>query len=498
MADTLLFIQNPESENEKLPLHLESLHYNLQRTEDVATAISLIDDRGLKPSAIVVDIPEITEQQVEMLESIEESLGIHEWVFLTYDLTEALSDRLEEMAYRNIKQPCTNKRVEVAVKKAIRSTTVRRRLHEHSNKALKKRSFGSIIGKSDAIKQHRVMLEQLSKVPLSTLMIKGETGTGKGHAAGILHGNGLRQEYSFVEMNCAAMPQELVESQLFGHEAGAFTGAKGRHRGLLEQADKGTLFLDEIGEMPLDVQAKLLKAIEEQRFRRVGGEHEINVDVQFFAASNRDLQQMAAAGEFREDLYHRLNVFEITVPPLRDYKSDLVELVPVLMAEYNAQSGNKVSIITDKAWREMIEYEWPGNVRELRNALERSVLLAQNNTLNTSWLNLNNSLLESGLDTSSTALESEALLEIHPEAESVSPKLAGADELSARSPLTVGPEHISFVINGEMSLEHMDRQIIQRALELTEHNISKAAELLGATRETLRYRIQKYELGPTG
>lgn len=498
MTYTLLFIQNPESENEKLPKHLESLHYNLRRTEDVTTAISLIDDRGLRPSAIVVDIPEITEKQVEMLESIEESLGIHEWVFLTYDLDENLADRLEEMAYRSIKQPCTNKRVEVTVKKAIRSTIVRRRLQQHSNTSLKKRSFSSIVGNSEVVTRHRQMLEQLSQVPLSTLMIKGETGTGKGHAAGILHSNGLRQDYSFVEMNCAAMPQELVESQLFGHESGSFTGAKGRHRGLLEQADNGTLFLDEIGEMPLEVQAKLLKAIEEQSFRRVGGEHEINVDVQIFAASNRDLQQMAADGEFREDLYHRLNVFEITVPSLREYKSDLVELVPVLMAEYNAQAGKKVSIITDKAWREMIEYEWPGNVRELRNALERSIMLAQNNTLNTSWLNLNNSLLEENLETTTSELEDEAMVEIHPEAEFMDSNNAQVADIDKARNSALSPEHISFVLDGETSLETMDRQIIQRALELTDQNISKAAELLGATRETLRYRIQKYELDSTG
>lgn len=497
MTNTLLFIQNPSSENKKLPMHLESLHYNLRRTNDVASAISLIDDSGLKPSAIVVDIPDISEQQVAMLESIEESLGIHEWVFLTYDLREDLADRLEEMAYRSIQQPCTNKRVETAIKKAIRSTIVRRRLHQYSESSLKKRSFDSIVGNSEAIQQHRQMLEQLSKVPLSTLMIKGETGTGKGHAAGVLHSNGLRKDFAFVEMNCAAMPKELVESQLFGHESGAFTGAKGRHRGLLEQADKGTLFLDEIGDMPLDVQAKLLKAIEEQSFRRVGGEHEINVDVQIFAASNRNLQQMAAGGEFREDLYHRLNVFEITAPPLREYKTDLLELVPALMAKYNAQSGKKVSTITDKAWREMIDYDWPGNVRELRNALERSVLLAQDDTLNTSWLNLNNTLLEKNLKNTQT-YKDEGLTDIHPEAENVTSMetLNSAPELNSK--FNSDPQQISFIIDGETSLEHMDRQIIKRALALTEQNTSKAAELLGTTRETLRYRIQKYGLDSTG
>lgn len=488
MVATLMLIQNPDSENEKLPAHLESLNYTLRRTDDVTTAIQLIDDRGVKPSAIVVDIPDITEKQVEMLESIEESLGIHEWVFLTYDLDEDLADRLEEMAYRSIKQPCKNKRVEIAVKKAIRSTIVRRRLQEHSDLSTAKNSIDSIVGNSDCINEHKNVLKEFSQVPMSTLMINGETGTGKGHAAGILHRTGLRQEYSFIEMNCAALPKELVESQLFGHEAGAFTGAKGRHRGLLEQADNGTLFLDEIGEMPLDVQAKLLKAIEEQSFRRVGGENEIDVDVQIFAASNRDLQKMAVEGEFRKDLYHRLNVFEITVPSLRDYKSDLVELVPMLMAEYNARSGKKVSVITDKAWHEMLEYDWPGNIRELRNALERSILLAKDDRLDTSWLNLNNTLLEDQLEASD--VKDKALEDIHPEGEfgdsEPHTKTVSGNERSL--------DQVLFTLDGSLTLEEMDRQIIGTALRITDQNTSKAADLLGTTRETLRYRIQKYEL----
>ncbi len=481
MAATLLLIQNPDSDNEGLVSHFKSLHYNLRNTEDVSSAIQHIDDHGVKPSAILVDIPEISETQMDMLESIEESLGIHEWVFLTYDLEQSLSERLEELSYRSLRQPCSYKRIEIAVKKAVRSTIVRRRLAQYSSSNLQRSSFESIVGHSDVIVEHRRVLEELSKVPMSTLMIKGETGTGKGHAAGILHSNGLRQEYSFIEMNCAALPQELVESQLFGHESGAFTGAKGRHRGLLEQADCGTLFLDEIGEMPLDVQAKLLKAIEEQSFRRVGGEHEIEVDVQVFAASNRDLQQMVVDGEFREDLYHRLNVFEITVPALREYKSDLLELVPAIIADFNSQAGKNVRIIPDDAWADLMDYDWPGNVRELRNALERAVLLSKNETLNSCWLKLNNTLLEEQL----TDIESG-------DEQTVSDEPALDDNITQLQ--IVKSNVVSFEIDGSISLEEMDRKIIECALDVSQNNITRAAELLGATRETLRYRIQKYEL----
>lgn len=486
MALTILLIQNPESENEGLVSHFKSLEYNLRYTEDVSSAIKLIDDHGVRPSAILVDIPEISETQMDMLESIEESLGIHEWVFLTYDLADDLSERLEELSFRSLRQPVSYKRIEIAVKKAVRSTMVGRRLSEYSNINLSKNSFDSIVGHSDIIVQHKQMLMELAQVPISTLLIKGETGTGKGHAAGVLHSNGQRSDYSFIEMNCAALPKELVESQLFGHEAGAFTGAKGRHRGLLEQADNGTLFLDEIGEMPLDVQAKLLKAIEEQSFRRVGGEHEINVDVQVFAASNRDLQQMAVDGEFREDLYHRLNVFDLTVPSLRDYKTDLLELVPMIVAEFNSQAGKNVSVIPDEAWGELMSYDWPGNIRELRNALERAVLLANDENLNIKWLRLNNTLLEEQLEESD-----ETVSEHHPLVPELSETVPGSNVTNLA---VVKSNQISFTLNGDTSLEEMDRQIIELALKISQQNISQAAELLGATRETLRYRIQKYEL----
>lgn len=478
MAATLLLIQNPDSEHHELISHFNSLHYNLRTTEDVSSAIQLIDDNGVRPSAILVDIPDLSEEQMDMLESIGETLGIHEWVFLTYDLSPELSERLEELSYQSLKQPCSEKRVEVTVKKAIRSVMVRRRLAEYSANNLKKSSFDSIVGKSKVVLEHKKALKELSNVPMSTLMINGETGSGKGHAAGILHSNGLRKDHAFIEMNCAALPRDLVESQLFGHEAGAFTGAKGRHRGLLEQADNGTLFLDEIGEMPLDVQAKLLKAIEEQRFRRVGGEHLITVDVQIFAASNQNLEKMVVEGDFRQDLYHRLNVFQIEVPALREYKSDLIELVPLIIADLNAKSGKKVGVISDQAWRDLMDYEWPGNIRELRNALERGVLLAQNDTLNTSWLKLNNNLLVDQLDAG--VVVDQAAVERRPD---------NVAQLNV-----VKSNQLSFTLDGKTSLEDMDRKIIETALKVSQQNISKAADLIGATRETLRYRIQKYEL----
>lgn len=475
MASTLLYIHESESDQQDLLSLLEDQPYRLHHASSVDEAVHLIDDKGLKPDAVLVDLEPLSAEQISILENIKESLGIHEWVFLLYESSAQFAERIDEISYRELTPPCPPKRVVTAVRNAMRSTKVRRRLAEYAADSLKKLSFDSIVGSSSVTNEHRRVLQELSQVPMSTLMIQGETGSGKGHAAGVLHSNGLRKDYPFIEMNCAAIPKDLVESQLFGHEAGSFTGAKRRHRGLLEQANNGTLFLDEIGEMPLDVQSKLLKAIEEQLFRRVGGEHEISVDVQVFTASNQDLEKMVVDGEFREDLYHRLNVFEINVPSLREYKSDLTELVPMLVAEYSAKSGKKINEIPNEAWSEMLSYSWPGNIRELRNAIERSVLLSRDGVLNANWLNLNNTLLEDQLNEQVDTLSSQ---------DQPSVEAQGGDDSN----------QLCFAIDGSVSLEEMDRQIIQKALQISKNNITQAAELLGATRETLRYRIQKYEL----
>ncbi|MCA9317850.1 MAG: sigma-54 factor interaction domain-containing protein, partial [Planctomycetes bacterium] len=211
----------------------------------------------------------------------------------------------------------------------------------------------SFVGTSGRSREVRRLLSKLAQVPFSALVIAGETGTGKGLAARILHYGGLRAAAPLVELNCAAMPQELIESELFGHEAGAFTGAKGRHRGMIEQAQGGTLFLDEIGELGLALQAKLLKVVDERRMRRLGSERELEVDLQVIAASNRDLRAMVAAGTFREDLYHRLNVLRVELPPLRERLPDLEELVHLFIGEYNSKANKQVRFVSDSVWRKL-------------------------------------------------------------------------------------------------------------------------------------------------
>lgn len=298
----------------------------------------------------------------------------------------------------------------------------------------------------------------INEETVDQMVILADVSLPDGLVARILHHSGDRAEGPLIEVNCAALPRELAESELFGHEAGAFTGAKGLHRGYLEQADRGTLFLDEIGELDLDLQAKLLTAVEDQKVRRVGGEKSINVDIQIITASNAQLERQVCRQEFRRDLFHRLSVFQISLPALRERIEDLEQLVPGFIEEFNARSNKRIKRIGECNLRQMSQYHWPGNIRELRNAIERAVLLSEGSTLETRWLQL----------------------EQIPEPDCVRAEVDG--------------DRVIIPLDWSMALDEMDSYIIQTALERNHQNVTATAKALGTTRETLRYRIQKYQL----
>jgi two-component system, NtrC family, response regulator AtoC len=361
-------------------------------------------------------------------------------------------------AYEFLEKPCSLDRLNLLVEGAARSARAQRRLQQQTAAQNSQYSIDSLIGDSPAMSSLRAMLRQIAKVPFSSLIVSGETGTGKGMIARILHYSGNRAQAPLVEINCAALPRELLESELFGYEAGAFTGAKKRHRGLFEQAHTGTLFLDEIGEMDLDLQSKLLKAVEDLRIRRLGSEVEIAVDVQIIAATNLDLVEKVAEGAFRRDLYHRLNVINIRIPALREHKQDLEQLVPIFVKQCNRKSAKAVSHIPESAWQIIKGYDWPGNIRELRNVLERCVLLAEDAELPTEWLQLQ------------------------------MPQAIKATRAK------VNQEGVFIPLDGSISLHEMEKFIIEEVLNRTDANVTAAARMLGTTRETLRYRVQKYHL----
>jgi DNA-binding NtrC family response regulator len=321
-------------------------------------------------------------------------------------------------------------------------------------------SPAAFIGRSKEAAAIRDLLARLAEVPFKTAIFTGETGTGKGLAARILHHSGSRSAAPFVQINCAALPADLLESEVYGHEPGAFTGARARHHGVFERADGGTLFLDEIAEMKPDLQAKLLGTIDEQKLQRLGGEHEIHVDVQVIAATNREPQQAIADGVLRDDLYHRLSVFRIDMPPLRERIEDLEDLVPELIAEFNAVAGKNVRVVPDAVMRALKDHRWPGNVRELRNVIERCVLCAEDEVMPQQWLRLRSA--------------------------------AGASRAAPDRASMSSEDALLIPLDGSMSLEAMDRKIIETALARQAFNVTATARVLGTTRETLRYRIRKY------
>jgi len=309
------------------------------------------------------------------------------------------------------------------------------------------RTSGSIIGNSAALRQVMDMVSRVAGSNASVLLL-GETGTGKEVTARQVHQNSPRADKPFIAINCAALPETLLESELFGHEKGAFTGAHASKMGRFEMADEGTLFLDEIGDISMSTQVKLLRVLQEKEFVRVGGTKTISTDVRIIAATNRDLRKAMEAGSFREDLYYRLNVFPINIPPLRARREDIPLLVDHFIGIASANLGCPRPKVSDEAMALLAAYAWPGNIRELQNVVERSVLLADGQALERAHL----------------------------------PK-----EI-------VGEQSQPVTDKNESSLWGQEKALIVKALQETGWNVSKAARVLGISRDNLRYRVKKYDI----
>jgi len=313
--------------------------------------------------------------------------------------------------------------------------------------------FGDIIGKSEPIKEVFRFIQQVANSPKTTVLIRGETGTGKELVARAIHYKSERGNKPFIEINCSAFQETLLEAELFGYEAGAFTNAAYRKKGLLELAHHGSFFFDEIGDMAPSLQAKILKVLEKQTFRRVGGTKEIHIDTRIISASSRDIEKCISEGTFREDLYYRLNVASITLPPLRDRKEDVILLAEHFLKSYNAEFKKNIKSITHKLKTKLREHSWPGNVRELKNAIERAVLFE-----NSDFLTCDNISLPDNL---ATPLKNHNVIQIP---------------------------------NEGLSLIDIEKSLIEQALIKTNLNQTRAAKLLNISRETLKYRMKKFNI----
>ena len=373
-------------------------------------------------------------------------------ILLTADTTvETAVEAMKQGAYHYANKPFNLDEIALLVEKALETTRLRREVHSLRSAQAQPYSLDRIVGESEAMVHVRALLKKIAAGPASTVLLTGESGTGKDLAAKVIHYASERASKPFMNITCSALPENLLESELFGHERGAFTGADRQKRGLFEMADGGTVYLDEIGEMVPALQAKLLRFLEEKTFRRVGGSGDIRVDVRVVAATNRKLEEEVRQRRFREDLYYRLNVVPIALPALRERAKDIPRLLDYYVDAYNTEFKKRVQGIAPDALARLQAYGWPGNIRELRNAVERAMLLGEGKVL--------------------TAAD-------FPMTSNERPRLTEGVELPA---------------NG-IDLDQLERSLVIQALERSGWNQTRAATLLGLNRDQIRYRIEKFKL----
>jgi DNA-binding NtrC family response regulator len=364
-------------------------------------------------------------------------------------------------AYHFVAKPVKLPEVGALVHKALAERELRRENRQLRQAVEERYTFGQLLGKSAVMQRLFALLERLAATN-STVLIEGESGTGKELVARALHYNSLRSRYPFVPVNCAAMPEGLLESELFGHTKGAFSGAEIARRGLFLEATRGTIFLDEIGEMPVGMQVKLLRVLEQRHIRPVGSDREVEVDVRVLAATNQDLAAEVRAGKFREDLYYRLNVMHVKVPPLRDHPEDIPFLAETFLQRHIAKNDLGAHRFTPEAMRRLQQYNWPGNVRELSHVIERAATLCDS-----AWIDVVNLGLE----------------------DMPAPGPSGGGSAST-SELPV-PHDLP---DEGFNLEAVTRRLVLGALEKTKGHKGQAAALLGIHPRTLTRMLRRYDL----
>ncbi len=448
-ARTILITDDDMAHRTMLKVNLAGFGYTLLEASDGDEVLPILRQRHV--DLILLDIKMERMDGLAALSAMSEAgYDIPVIMITAFSSVESAVEAMKRGAFDYVAKPIDIEELKLAIHKALDF----RRLHEENEQLrerLKERfSFGSIIGKS------RVMQEMFATLALvapsdATVLITGESGTGKELVANALHENSSRRDFSFVKVNCAALHENLLESELFGHEKGAFTGANEQRKGRFELADKGTLFLDEIGDMSLQTQAKILRVLQEGEFERVGSGRTMRTDVRLVVATHKDLQAMVKKGEFRQDLFFRLSVVPVELPPLRERSGDIPELANFFLKKYSAKNNKDIKGFYPEVMNYFVRYQWPGNIRELENTVERAVILCLGENITVKELPRN----------------------ICPE--------------GARDP---GPQ----LPEAGFTLRDMERELIRSTLEQTGGNKSKTAKILGVARQTLLNKIKEYGL----
>jgi DNA-binding NtrC family response regulator len=375
-------------------------------------------------------------------------------IITAYSTVDTAVEAMRLGAYDYISKPFDMDELTITVKRALEASALRREVQSRVREEKARFGIHNLVGKSRPMQEIGELVRKVSQSQASTVLIRGESGTGKDVIARAIHFESARADKPFMNITCTALQDTLLESELFGHEKGAFTDAKSQKKGLFELANNGTVFLDEIGDMSPTLQAKVLRALEERAFRRVGGSQDIKVDVRIIAATNRPLEKLIEEKRFREDLYYRLNIITIDVPPLRERRLDIPLLVDHFLKRFSVEFRKNVTDLSGEALRKLEAYEWPGNVRELKNVIERAVLLG-------------------------------------------SGPVVAAEDLSMGRSAAAAPEKdkklFSLPAKG-FKFDDLEKDIVLQALERTAWNQTRAGELLGMTRDQIHYRMEKFGL----
>ena len=453
-ATTILVCDDEELIRWSLATHLTTEGYNVVQAADGEECLQAAAEHV--PALIVLDLKMPKKGGLAVLRELRASGSEVLVIMLTaHGGVDSAIEATQLGATAYLSKPFDVREVAMSVRKALDDEKVRREVHYLRRR--EREGYGDFIGAAPVLKPVISTLRRLERVDAPTVLIMGESGTGKDVLARSIHAAGPRKEHPFVAVDCAALPEHLIESELFGHEKGAFTDARTTKRGLFEVAEGGIVFLDEIGELPIGTQSKLLRALEDRTFKRVGGVRRYPMDVGIIAATNRNLREEVDAGNFREDLFYRLDVITLTVPALRERTSDVPALVEHFMERFTRTFRRNIEGVDGEAMALLQAYRWPGNVRELRNIMERLVLLGPDDVIR------------------SEDLPSEIRY--------------------ARRNAASGMGGCPFVLPEDgLDLAAVEQGLLEQALSRTDGNQSAAARLLGLTRYALRYRMEKYGL----
>ena len=458
-TEQILVVDDDQAIRWTLREALQSWGFVAIEADSVADAIKHFETE--LPSAVLLDIDLPDGSGLDVLRVIKRDHPDAIVIMITGNVQiENTISALRGGAYDFIGKPINLEELRVTIRNAVEAKHLRHEVKQVRKERAREFNFRQIVGESAAMKKMLGLAVKVAESEVSSVLLQGESGTGKDLVAKAIHYASQRSERPFVAVNCAALPATLIESELFGYEKGAFTDAKARKEGLFEQAEGGTLLLDEIGELELSLQAKLLRVLEEGAFRRVGGLKDIPLDVRVLAASNRDLKAESEAGRFRLDLYYRLSIIQIDIPPLRERGEDILLLSQYYIDRIGARlkRNKRIMGLSAEAQEVFMKYKWPGNVRELRNVIERALILEDSEVITTEYLP--GGLLEA------------------PRLESASNNHASAQ----------------FVLPNEgISLDEVELSFVRQAIQQSSGNQTRAAELLGISRDQLRYRLKKLE-----